>query len=146
MPTFRNDSSSVSYRVEDISGEMQTVRPGESVATKEILTIAHSDFTKTADTPVYAPVLAQHVITFSGENDLQAIALDNECDKIRIHKVSSSLNVDVYLQSSGEADPVLRNFNSDDDPEDVVIEDRASQVLLNPDAAGTCQVVEFKND
>lgn len=73
MPTYRNDSDHITYRVENLSGEIVKLKPGKSTGTKNLYDI--DDLTKTADTPYYSPVVsANHIISSGAEVDVHALA------------------------------------------------------------------------
>lgn len=141
MPTYRNDSSGY-LSVTDLNGVVQDVAPGATVQTHKFLSI--TGLTKTDDTPLYNPVAAITDVTFSGAEDDQTIALQTTTHTIRLHKVSGGLNVDLYLQAKSNTPAVIKGHDIDDYPTDVVIDGKATQIVLDPDAAGSCQIVELK--
>jgi hypothetical protein len=49
MPTYRNDSTTQTYRIRDINGDPQNVIPGHTVQT--FARSVPSDFTETSDSP-----------------------------------------------------------------------------------------------
>jgi len=49
MPTYRNDSTTTTYRIRDIDGNPQNVIPGHTVQT--FARTVPDDFTKTSDSP-----------------------------------------------------------------------------------------------
>jgi len=61
MPTYRNDSTTQSYRITDYLGDKQNVIPGSSVQT--FARDVPSDFTKTSDSPY-----CERTIHVSGED------------------------------------------------------------------------------
>lgn len=141
MPTYQNDGNQV-HQVENLAGNPVTINPGETIETYRHYSLA--GLVKTADTPYYNPHTALTKLSFSNADDEKTHVLNAETKKVRIQKVSSGLTVDVYLQAKANTPPVLLEHDADDGAADIEINGMATQLILDPDDAGFCQVVEFK--
>lgn len=98
MPTYRNDSSATRYAT-DTSNRQVAVAPGETVEVDYLLTAA--DWTKTADTPYYNPVLAaDNTISSTGTGDPATINLQDKTDKVEIYN-NSSADITLLLNAAG---------------------------------------------
>lgn len=101
MPTYRNDSSSQSWRGENFSGEVVVVPPGHSIGTQ--LIISESWMTKTANTPYYNPYETWEIVYSSGEAKTQTVDA-TEIKEIQIYN---------RAESSGEAYVKFNNSSND---------------------------------
>jgi hypothetical protein len=99
-PTYRNDSTRLTWRGLDFSGEVVNVLPGHSVLTQHVLT--ESFMTKTANTPYYNPYVTWEAVRSSGETKTQVV------DPELVHQI------ELYnrAESSGEANIRLNNVSN----------------------------------
>jgi len=112
----------------------------------QIITLGVQGLTKTSDYPLWNPVAKMNNIIFSGADNDQTITLSRETHSVRLQKVSTGLLVDAYLHEKNTAEPVIFAHGEDDLPLDITINNRALKVVLDPDAAGTCQLVELRKE
>lgn len=70
-PTYRNDSSTQSWRGMNFSGEVATVPPGSSIQT--LAQVSESFMTKTSDAPYYNPNMEWSIVYSSGETKTKTI-------------------------------------------------------------------------
>lgn len=70
-PTYRNDSTTQSWRGMNFSGEIVNVVPGDSIQT--LAQVSESFMTKTSDSPYYNPNMEWTVVYSSGETKTRTI-------------------------------------------------------------------------
>jgi hypothetical protein len=70
-PTYRNDSTTQSWRGSGFSGEAVSVPPGHSIATR--YTITEVFMTKTSDIPYYNPNIEWTTVNSSGETKTRTV-------------------------------------------------------------------------
>jgi hypothetical protein len=99
MPTYRNDSTSKSFSLVDVNGNVVTVIPGMSVQTYE--RVIDDDMTLTSESPVYNPCLASYSPT-SGELK----SLNEDTDYLKISNLSDK-NVTIFLQATSNTPGLL---------------------------------------
>lgn len=107
-PTYRNDSTSKTYRVSNMSGEAVNVLPGESVETFQDLR-GHSDLTLTAATPYPKDMLFGEEIAFTGIQTVTRNTLGMAKGGTIYNRAGSgavSGEIAVYLDSSTNEPPV----------------------------------------
>jgi len=99
-PTYRNDSTRLTWRGLDFSGEVVNVPPGHTVLTQHVLT--ESFMTQTAATPYYNPYITWEAVRSSGETKTKTV------DPELTHQI------EIYnrSESSGEADIRLNNASN----------------------------------
>ena len=135
--TYRNDTDNV-IMVKNSAGQETRVKPGKSIET--VYPVTDTGMAKIADTPYYNPLTARHTISSTGPGDDQTVTLNpGTSDYIYIWKVSGG-NATVYYDATANtpAIAVLRpgdRFQHD-------LKGRAAQLIIQFDAAGTCEVLE----
>jgi hypothetical protein len=92
MPTYRNDSTTQTWRGRNFSGEAVNVHPGELIGTCDI--VQETFMTKTDDDPFATPVLSWSVVNL-GVGKSGEIAMDQT--------ILTGLDVFNRVESSGEA-------------------------------------------
>jgi hypothetical protein len=99
MPTYRNDSTSKSFSLVDVNGNVVTVIPGMSVQTYE--RVVDDDITLTSELPIYNPCLASYSPT-SGELK----TLNEDTDYLKVTNLSDQ-NITVFLQAASNSPGIL---------------------------------------
>jgi len=142
MPTYRNDSTTEGYKLTapGQSGEY-VLRPGQTGASVRFVSV--SDLTKTSDSPYWNPCESQGTRTVSSGE--RTVPLSDNCKKVRVQKVAGT-TVTVYLQSSDNKPPIVKDWDASDPVVDCVVDGRASQVICEFAGSGSIQVVELKED
>ncbi len=98
MPTFRNDND-VSMRVTNISGEAQTVFPGESVVSYQDLST--DGFTETDSDPIDSPTRVWNVVMIGAEGGNETITIGKRLTGLEIfNRSDSSGEVDIHFNST----------------------------------------------
>jgi hypothetical protein len=135
--TYRNDSNRV-IKAKSSDGQWVMVHPGESIATCYVPT--DEGMTETAEAPYYNPLVARHIVTSTGPGDDQAVELDLSAPYLYIYKVTAGITVFYMSTSNTPAVAILRagdRYQHD-------LRGRASQILLQFDATGDCEILQTR--
>lgn len=104
MPTYRNDSISTYFLIENLYGIKQRIAPGESIETYR--NHLSADLTKTSDNPVYNLLVASESVTSSGEGDDQEVEVESETVKIEIIN-KTEVDATVFLGSASNTPGIV---------------------------------------
>jgi hypothetical protein len=141
MPTYRNDAE-VSYKVRDTDNKEQTIRPGDSIETYQLLTL--SGMTQTAAAPYFNPSEGVHDITSTGPGDDKTIIFDSTTKEIEIWNESEA-DITCFLQATANTPGLkilansIRNISE--------LEGLADRAVLQFTAAitsGQCYLTELR--
>ncbi|MDA8137936.1 MAG: hypothetical protein M0036_04710 [Desulfobacteraceae bacterium] len=137
--TYRNDTTHAIMCINS-AGQPQRVVPGASISTIYVPTEA--GMTKTADTPYYNPVVARHAVSSSGAGDDQTVTLTPAtATHVFVWKVTGG-NASIFYDSTANTPAVAILRAGDYYQHD--IKARAAQLVIQFDAAGTCEVLETR--
>lgn len=138
MPTYQNTSGSPKTVVNDNGMEI-TLQNNEISKTKKYMSV--SGLTKTSDLPYFNPILDYKVEVF-GSASSRTITVSPDAAKVRILKVSSGANFDIFLQSESNTPAILRAMDSTDSFYDVEIRGRCDQIVLKCNtSSGTIHMI-----
>jgi len=97
-PTYRNDSTTQTWRGLNFSGEVVNVPPGHSIVTQNFL--LETFMTKTADTPYWSPTIEWAEVRSSGETKTKTVNADLMQVLEVYNRAESSGEVDIKFNSA----------------------------------------------
>jgi hypothetical protein len=105
-PTYRNDSTTQTWRGQNFSGEAVNVAPGEFIGTRDL--VIESFMTKTSDLPSFSPTISWSTVSLgvgcSGEVSFNSILLSG---LDILNTIDSSGEALVYFQTTAAAGAAL---------------------------------------
>jgi hypothetical protein len=141
MPTYRNDTE-VSYKVKDTDNREQTIQPGDSIQTYQMLDIP--GITLTAAAPYFNPSEGVHDVTSTGPGDDKTIIFDPSTKEIEIWNESEA-DITCFLRATANTPGLkilansIRNISE--------LEGLADRVVLQFTAVvifGQCYLTELR--
>lgn len=138
-PTYRNDSSSKTYRISDMSGEARNVLPGESIETFQDLR-GHTDMVLTAATPYPKDMLFGEEIAFTGTETVTRNTLGMAKGAIIYNRAGTapiSGEIAVYIDSADNTPPVAYISQGREFVMDEEMARRAKSIVLVSNATTT---------